>query len=300
MDHNLDDAIASIMELLYGGPSPEVSGAGILKLKAHFPDGLIEHAIEILRRSDLVVPSWSGGVLKRTGPGLKAYATGTFLALALGKDYIAQISAPAIVHIVVTGKMKPETGAAGFYCADAGNRLVTASHNVLGRSILRIEDANGALLHNPPVTIQAHIAGLDLAILDVSAPAGTPGLRIEWDREEAALLKPVYVVGFPQIPQQGLALVIRSSEIESISPGFGGRTTYLITDVTSGGFSGGPALNARGLVIGVVEGKPFSPTPTGSDTGAPDLSDAQQYDAKCSVLTPARYLDYLLKKCSPG
>jgi hypothetical protein len=124
-------------------------------------------------------------------------------------------------------------------------------------------------------------------------------LKIEWDKEEIVALTDVYVAGFPQIPQQARApRVWRSGELAAISMDYERRTSYLISNVTSEGFSGSPAINKRGLAIGVVAGQPDDRT--SSDTavrsGATDTDgiDPQQYDSQFSVLTPAWYIRELL------
>lgn len=290
------------MELLYGSATQELSNHELTWLESKLSAELVDLAIEKLRRADLVYANYARGTIRRTGPGLNAFAKGVFLSLSLGKDYIIRSSMPSIVHIVVSGKIKPETGGTAFYCADVGGRLVTAAHLVVDRKILKIENDRGALQHCSPIKIQKVIEGLDLAVLDVVAPDGVSCLRVEWDKEEISQLSTTYVVGFPQVPQQSTsAMICRSAELAGISQDYTRRTTYLITNVTSEGFSGGPAINERGRVIGVVKGVPLNPASTDigdeaklqGDPSPADQIDAQEYDARYSVLTPAWYLEEL-------
>jgi hypothetical protein len=288
------------MVALYGAAESSLSSQGLQMLPGTFSDELIERAVEKLRSSDLLVRSFLDGVLRQTGPGLNAYAKGTYLALTLGREYIVPFSNPAIVHLIVEGKTKPEAGAAGFYCAEAGNRIITAAHNIIGRKVLRVEDPEGGVIHSSPISVFPVVTGLDMAIVDAVAPAGVSSLRIEWDTEEIVELRVVYVAGFPQIPQQArVPRTWRSGEITSISMDYERRTSYLITNVTSEGFSGSPAINGRGLVIGVVAGQPDDRMSTDSairsaDAGTP-VVDAQRYDSQYSVLTPAWYVRDLLR-----
>src|ERR1700693_2558309 len=251
LSRDLADAITAVMVALYGAAPPAVSREDLRMLHGTFSDELVERAVEKLRSSGLLVLSFLDGVLSRTGPGLNAYAKGTYLALSLGREYIVPFSSPAIVHIIVEGKSKTEAGATGFYCAEAENRLVTAAHNVLGRKVLRIEDPEGKVIHSSPMGVFPVVSGLDLAIVDTVAPLGVQSLMIEWDTEEIVELRAIYVAGFPQIPQQArVPRTWRSGELTSISMDYERRTSYLITNVTSEGFSGSPAINERGLVIG--------------------------------------------------
>lgn len=302
MNQELSDAVTALMQLLYGQSSHELSRNDLLALQSATFAPWIETSIDKLHKADLLIASFLDTSLKRSGPGLKAYLSNTYLPLALGRDFVLRASTPAIVHLVVSGKKKQQTGGAGFYCADVGNRLVTAAHNVVGREILKVESRDGKLLHSAPVAIQSHIEGLDLAVLDAVAPQGIPSLGIEWDKEEILPLMPLCVMGFPQIPQQAVApIAYRSAEFVATGLDYYRRETYLITNVTSEGFSGGPAINRRGKVVGVVQGVPQSPESTDSaDSPIADMqldkTEAQEYDTDYSVLTPA----YLIEELEPS
>lgn len=305
MSRNLADAVTAVMVALYGATAPSISRQDLQILYGTFSNELVERAVEKLRSSDLLVLSFLDGVLRRTGPGRNAYAKGTYLALSLGRTHVVSFSNPAIVHILVEGRTKPEAGATGFYCAEAGNRLITAAHNVIGRKVLRVEDSEGNVIHSSPIGVFSVVSGLDLAIVDAVAPIGVQSLRIEWDTEEIVELRAVYVAGFPQMPQQArVPRTWRSGELTSISMDYERRTSYLITNVTSEGFSGGPAINERGLVIGVVAGKPdnrlSSDAAIRSGESGATVVDAQHYDSQCSVLTPAWYIRDLLKAALLG
>ncbi len=303
MSQELFDAITILMQSLYGPSGRDLLRDDLLALQSKHLSVWIEPAIEKLRKADLVVAGFLETSIKRTGIGLKAFLSETYLALALGKDFILRITRPSIVHIIVSGKKKKETGGTGFYCADVGNRLVTAAHNVLDREILKVENANGTILHSPPIAVHAFDEKLDLAILDTMAPQGTSCLKVEWDKDEILPLTPLYVVGFPQVPQQALApITYKSTELAATGQDYGRRETYLIKSATSPGFSGGPAINHRGRVVGVVQGTPENPTDTAAteqdkDTMSKfDKEEVQSYDSDYSVLIPA----FLLEEVEPS
>lgn len=302
MNPALSDAVNRVMQLLYEGQYQQLTRKELDALKAELSQELLELAIEKLRRADLVVASVLEGSIRKSGPGLKAFLSDTHLALTLGKEYIAQFSRPSIFHIVVSGKADKPAAGTGFFCADAGNRLVTAAHNVIDREIKSVEGQYGLLNTVDPIKVRI-VDGLDLAILDIIAPSSVPSLRIERDKEEILQLRPVYVVGFPQIPQQTLPPVIyRSAEFSGIGQDFKRRETYLITNVTSPGFSGGPVLNDRGRVVGVVKGMPDAPVSTAGEDALNEVgtagkeTDFQKYDTGYSVLTPAHYIEELMSE----
>ena len=302
MNPELSNAITALMQLLYGQNRQGLSKDDLLALRSTSLGAWIEPAIEKLRQADLIAAGFLETSIKRTGPGLKAFLSNTYLALALGKNYVLGIAKSAIVHVVVSGKKDKPTGGTGFYCADVGNRLVTAAHNVEGREILKVDDGNEKVFHAPPINIQSIIKGLDLAILDVVAPEGTHCLDVEWDKDEILPLSPLYVVGFPQIPMQVVVpMTHRSTELAGSGLDQKRRETYLIQNVTSPGFSGGPAINLRGRVVGVVQGIPDAPSSTIPDENkqnapALDPSEIQKYDTDYSVLTPA----FLLEELEPS
>ena len=293
------------MQAVYGENRRAVSRGELPALLAAVESEALDLAIEKLRKADLLIASFLEGVVKQTGPGLRAFVSDTYLPLALGKDYIVLFSRTAIVHIIVTGTKKTETGGTGFFCADAERRLVTAAHNVRGREILRIEDQSGIVQCTQPIKIHSIIDGLDLAILDVIAPENMVCLKVERDMEEIVPLRPVYVAGFPQVPQQTRVPIMYNSAVFSgINQDYKNRSTYLISSGTSPGFSGGPALNDRGLVVGVVQGVPDAPSSAGveeeNDLGVianhAEVKDTQiqDYDTNYSVLTPALYVEELV------
>lgn len=288
------------MQSLYGQNGHDLSKEDLLALQSQGLGIWIELAIETLRKADLLMASYLESSIKRTGPGLKAFLSDTYHALALGRDFVVRASRPAIVHVVVHGKKKKETGGTGFYCADVGGRLVTAAHNVLDREILRIESGDGKLLHSPPIGVYSLIKDLDLAILDVVTAEASSCLKVEWDKEEILPLMPLYVMGFPQVPQQAVApITYKSTELAATGLDYNRRETYLIKSATSPGFSGGPAISPRGRVVGIVQGIPDDPesTTTTADTkeggSTSDTEEIQIYDTEYSVLTPAFFLEEL-------
>jgi S1-C subfamily serine protease len=295
----LIDPIKAVMELLYGADA--VSSEKVYELQQRFGAENVNHAIEKLRKADLLALSLTGTALSRTGPGLKSFVRGTYLALSLGYQYIVQSSAPAIVHVIVEGSRAPEAASTGFYCREAGGRIVTAGHTVLRRRILRVESFEGQVLHAEPIEVLATADGLDLAILDPVPPEGTPVLSLDLEQDEIIELERLYVAGYPQVPRQNVSLTWCSGELRSKSSDFKRRSSYLISNVTSRGFSGGPAISERGCVIGVVAGEPDDPSSTAeSDAAEEERSGADgfgAYDSRYSVLTPAFYI---LEVLSPG
>jgi Trypsin-like peptidase domain len=314
LSDDLANAITAVMQYLYSDPRRIGQREELLRLNQHIDPRVFDHAIEKAKRSDLLL-SFPDDKLGQTGPGLEAFFSETFLPTSLGRDHIVRYASPAVVHVIVSGKKKSETGAVGFYCSDASNRIVTAAHNIIGRNILRIEDAAGNVLHSSPIVSEPIKEGLDLAILNVTAPTAATKLRIEWDQNKITHLSPVYVFGFPQIPQHTIALVTRSGELCSIIGDYSRRTSYLIPRITVEGFSGGPAVNDRGRVIGVIQGRPYDPISTNNEDAAKPMgllaqawravvnkigaataratsteSVIQKYDSEYSALTPAWYL----------
>ncbi len=271
---------------------------------AHLPQSVpssdqtvLNDTIHCLHASGLARVQFVQGVLDKTPRGLQAFISDTYLAEIFGLSYIVRRSKAAITHLIVEGRSKPETGATAFYCADVGGRLVTAAHNVKGRKILRIEDQSGKVHHSGSAEISQIIDDLDLAIIEVAAPPNLDCLSVEWDQEAIDSPMGLHVFGYPQIPQQSIpALICRTGELAGVGQDFYRRTSYIVSAVTTLGFSGGPAINAKGLVIGVVAGDPQNLESADSENrNNPAASNSETtnettYDSEYSILTPAWYI----------
>lgn len=92
---------------------------------------------------------------------------------------------------------------------------------------------------------------MDVAIIKLRDPiTDRPSFTLSIDRE---LLDEVVVFGYPPVPQSNDAyLVVNRGEVSSLVQDYDGQQMIVVSCLTRGGNSGGPVVNRRGKVIGLV------------------------------------------------
>ncbi|MCJ8165852.1 serine protease [Pontibacter sp. E15-1] len=148
---------------------------------------------------------------------------------------------------------KPAPRSAAFsgtgFAISADGFLVTSSHVVEGADSVLIENAAG---HKYKVTEVYRDQIHDLSILKVSDPAFVSfgNLPYTFKTQESDLGERVYTLGYPRED-----IVFGEGSLSS-STGFEGDTTaYQISIPLNPGNSGGPLLDDKGNLIGVISGK---------------------------------------------
>lgn len=129
----------------------------------------------------------------------------------------------------------------GFVVGD--DLVATNLHVIAGRSDIEVRTAAGARL--TPRGVAAISSAWDLALLYVPR-LGLPALRLG-DSERVRVGEPVVAIGHPQ----GLSLTV-STGIVSQKRGESATDLLQTTAPISPGSSGGPLLDGRGAVVGVV------------------------------------------------
>jgi len=95
--------------------------------------------------------------------------------------------------------------------------------------------------------------GVDLAIIRTEIPDGIVPLRAELHDQGTVDLEPVLVLGYPPIAGHEPTLIPVNAQATAGVPIFGGGGhSLLLQRMTTPGFSGGPVLDRRGRVIGIV------------------------------------------------
>jgi serine protease Do len=151
---------------------------------------------------------------------------------------------PAVVTVMgYDAKDKPIRLGSGFFVSGQGH-LITSRHNLQGVARAEVKRAKGE--RYPLTTVVAEDQKADLLKLSVSIPGGTPFLPVADLRPQVG--EHVLVVGNPlgleQSVSEGLVSALRTI------PGRG--EVLQISAPISPGSSGGPVVNRRGQVIGVV------------------------------------------------
>lgn len=130
--------------------------------------------------------------------------------------------------------------------------VATAAHVVRGLAKLEVALDGGPVLPHTDVLYPTRIKELDLALIRLAAPV--PGVRPFRLSRSAELLDEVVVFGYPPVPKTDDAyLVVNRGEVSAEVRLQGSELSALIVScLLRGGNSGGPVVNRRGHVVGVV------------------------------------------------
>jgi S1-C subfamily serine protease len=105
-------------------------------------------------------------------------------------------------------------------------------------------------LHEAPVSKIIKSESDDLAAFSISLPESHPKFFLG---NESFVLQEVILFGFPKIPRTKRPhLTAHSGEINATIETWDGERLYLISNYASPGSSGGPLIDYRGLLVGVV------------------------------------------------
>lgn len=167
----------------------------------------------------------------------------TGIRTALDASSPAPALAPDAAHPPPAGAEEGRASGTGFLVS--GDGKVLTNHHV-------VEHCTEITAGGQEARLFAADAGFDLAVLDVPSLAGRP--FASFAPAPARLNSDVTVVGYPL---HGLlsGLNVTRGSLTSLKGLAGSSTTMQVSAPVQPGNSGGPVLNARGAVIGVVVSK---------------------------------------------
>ena len=180
-------------------------------------------------------------------------STASTAGLALGQIYARAV--PGVVEVAATGASDPfgragESQGSGFV-VDAKGHVVTNQHVVDGADSIRVTFASGSTYR---ASLVGADAATDVAVLDVRAPAAALRPLAFADSSRVAVGDPVAAIGAPFGLESTLTSGIVSATGREIAGPDGTPIENAIqTDAAvNHGNSGGPLLEQRGKVIGIV------------------------------------------------
>ncbi len=165
-------------------------------------------------------------------------------ATALDPQAIYERAAPAVgvVRVMVDGR----TGIGTAFAIDREGLLLTASHVARRADNLAVEFPGERRL---AARLVGYDARRDLALLQVSGPVALPAIEVAHNGLRVG--EPVVVIGTPR-GRPGVMTVGEVVAPRASMPGLARETLIRISAPIAPGNSGGPVLNARGQVVGLV------------------------------------------------
>ncbi|MCB6179239.1 serine protease [Rhodobacter sp. Har01] len=139
----------------------------------------------------------------------------------------------------ITGTLKGS--GTGFYIAPT--MLVTAAHVIEGCGAV-------AMIDGTPLDVVAADSSLDIAVLAGATDAGA-WLKLS-ALEVPKLGEAVTALGYPYYTSLDQGLTVTSGNVSALRGADGSSNRVMITAPVQPGNSGGPLLNKKGAVIGVV------------------------------------------------
>jgi len=214
----------------------------------------VDSALKKMEAQDLLSLELKGPKVRPLGHGKVCFEQGCIPEVVLGRDYISKKFSTAVVHIIVSGLDGEESGGTGFFCADYPDQIITAAHVLSDRTVKNIRSRFGDEIPLTGGTVRIGGNGLDLAALECQMPAGIEPIRVEWNLSAVAPGAGLTVFGYPKIALHHPSLYQSTAELLSIAEKYSSpRRSLIISSTTQPGCSGGPVLDLRGFVTGVIE-----------------------------------------------
>ena len=212
----------------------------------------LDEVLRAFETKHLVRLSLNGQTTQATLSGKIAFEDGSLAALVLGPRYIVEQFGHAVVHIIVEGG-QGESGATGFFSTEFDGYIVTASHVIRDREVLRVEDREGNIISQGPHEVIVGPRDLDIALIVCQKPDGIRPLQIEWRPEMIEPLNEVLILGFPPFANHYPALFHTAATVHATPLDYRRRNKLVISSITRPGCSGGPVISLGGFVVGIVE-----------------------------------------------
>jgi S1-C subfamily serine protease len=172
-------------------------------------------------------------------------STGAIASTQVDISAIVERAKLAVVEIVT------EEGQGSGFIITSDGAILTAYHVVKGASSIEVRLPSGASYSARVEKYDETYdnGGSDLALLRISA-SGLPTVGLG-DSDTVKIGHFIIVMGYPL----GIGFNVTTGIISSIADAGGGRTVFVIDAAVNPGNSGGPLLNDKGEVIGIVFGR---------------------------------------------
>ena len=264
------EVINATMKCLYGAGSSAggiIALADVVESVSQFERSRIVRVIDDLVKNDIVDWEQKDQILKINGNGKVLYARDCVPEVVLGLPFCAWKYERAVVHVIVPGTDQDEAAGTGFFLDEPPGCLITNLHVVERGRVLRIIDNKGDQICGETREITLHPNDQDLALVRCTTPPACLPLRIDWEEHDAVFpLDEVLILGYPKIPMHLPTLMPSQAQVCAYAKQFSrdDRKSLILTKVGGPGSSGGPVINSKGFVIGVVSAEPTAATQDGT------------------------------------
>lgn len=179
---------------------------------------------------------------------------GSYDYLVEGFSLVAKDFATSVLPIIVQNEDGTDGIGTGFILDKTGT-LVTAKHVIEKKSEVRILDDSGNPIQVESILVSEN-PNLDIAILSVAGDPFSNRKPFRYNKHE--FLEEILCVGYPPIPGFHSFQAFSLGHIVGSEAAILDKQNYLLTTArVKGGNSGGPVINRRGVVVGVVTSTPI-------------------------------------------
>jgi S1-C subfamily serine protease len=258
--------INAVVTHLYGAERPTVVVSEILSLMSDFDGSLIKRTVDESVRNNVIDWESKDEVVKVNANGKALYSFGCIPEVILGLKFCLWKYRTAVVQLNVPGTIQDVTAGTGFFVEDPADCVITNRHVVEKGRVISITDCRGNEICGEITEVKFHPGGHDLALVRCETPLDCTPLRIDWATDAASSLEDVLVLGYPKIALHFPTLIPGTASVCAYAPQMSRdeRMSLILTRVGGPGSSGGPVINSKGFVVGVISGEPIADSGSGA------------------------------------
>lgn len=156
----------------------------------------------------------------------------------------------SIVFLEIKNREGDKRTGTGFYIGNGA--IITAGHNLIKNLSINNMWAGGKKLKLSNTNCIFEEGGLDVGIISVNNSSSFTGVWLPCHFRMPEVGEEVAAIGFPVLPQRLPSLVLHTGIVEALPVNYKSIRCIQVSFHSGGGLSGGPLLDKRGNVIGIM------------------------------------------------